>query len=191
MLKGFSKGMKQKTAIARALLHDPELLIMDEPVSSLDPYGIREVRDIISEEHQKGRTIFISSHILSEIERTCTRVGIMKQGRLLAEDEMNVLKSRLATDVILEIELQSIPEHLTAELSKLDFVKSVELDEKSVEIRVKKDFDYRGTVSEAISNLGGVILGLKTKEMTLEEAFVTITEQNIDSLAKEAGAIGA
>ena len=69
--------MKQKLGLARALLHDPEILILDEPVSSLDPYGIKEVRDILMEENQKGKTIFISSHILSEIERTCHRVGIM------------------------------------------------------------------------------------------------------------------
>src|SRR5690606_15639584 len=106
LLKGYSKGMKQKLGLARALLHDPEILILDEPVSSLDPYGIKEVRDILMAENEKGKTIFISSHILSEIERTCHRVGIMSRGRLLAEDTMADLKRRLADEVELELELE-------------------------------------------------------------------------------------
>ena len=85
LLAEYSKGMKQKLGMARALLADPQLLILDEPVSSLDPYGIREIRDVIMEENARGKTLFISSHILSEIERTCHRVGIMNKGRLLAE----------------------------------------------------------------------------------------------------------
>src|SRR5690606_31872662 len=74
-----SKGLQQKLGLARALLHDPPVLILDEPVSGLDPHGIREVREIICRERDRGRTVFLSSHVLSEIERTADRVAILRQ----------------------------------------------------------------------------------------------------------------
>jgi ABC-type multidrug transport system ATPase subunit len=80
-----SKGLQQKLALARALLHDPPVLLLDEPVSGLDPHGIREVRTILTRERDRGRLIFISSHLLSEVERTADRVGIMRHGRLVQE----------------------------------------------------------------------------------------------------------
>ena len=125
LLKGYSKGMKQKLGLARALLHDPDILILDEPVSSLDPYGIKEVRDILMEENEKGKTIFISSHILSEIERTCHRVGIMNKGRLLAEDTMADLKRRLMEEVELTLELEEVKEEIVSALRELPFVVDV------------------------------------------------------------------
>lgn len=188
VLKGYSKGMKQKLALARTLLHDPEVLLLDEPVSSLDPYGIKEVRDILMEENSKGKTIFISSHILSEIERTCDRVGIMHKGNLLAEDSMADLRRRLIEEVDLSVELESVNETIINALNDLPFVLSVEASGSSLTVKTKADVDYRGHVSSAISTSGGVVLGLHRHEMSLEEAFVTITERNLSFLTKEGAA---
>jgi ABC-2 type transport system ATP-binding protein len=80
-----SKGLQQKLGLARALLHDPPVLILDEPVSGLDPHGIREVREIICRERDRGRLVFLSSHVLSEVERTAGRIGILREGRLVFE----------------------------------------------------------------------------------------------------------
>jgi ABC-2 type transport system ATP-binding protein len=80
-----SKGLQQKLGLARALLHDPPVLILDEPVSGLDPHGIRDVREIICRERDKGRLVFLSSHVLSEIERTADRIGIIREGKLVYE----------------------------------------------------------------------------------------------------------
>jgi ABC-2 type transport system ATP-binding protein len=84
-----SKGLQQKLGLARALLHNPPVLILDEPVSGLDPHGIREVREIILRERDKGRLVFLSSHVLSEIERTADRIGIIRQGRLVFEGSVS------------------------------------------------------------------------------------------------------
>jgi ABC-2 type transport system ATP-binding protein len=92
-----SKGLQQKLGLARALLHDPPVLILDEPVSGLDPHGIREVREIIARERGRGRLIFISSHVLSEIERTADRVGIIRQGRLVYEGPVGDVVTRHGT----------------------------------------------------------------------------------------------
>ncbi len=185
LLRGYSKGMKQKLGLARALLHDPEVLILDEPVSSLDPYGIKEVRDILMEENRKGKTMFISSHILSEIERTCHRVGILNRGRLLAEDTMSELRRRLMDEVQLYIELEGATEELINTVKALPFVISVEATNNQLSVKTKADKDYRGLLSTAIANGGGVVLDLRRHEMSLEEAFVTITEKNLSLLTKE------
>ena len=92
-----SKGLQQKLGLARALLHDPPVLILDEPVSGLDPHGIREVREIICRERDSGRVIFLSSHVLSEVERTADRVGILRHGRLVFEGPIAGISERYGT----------------------------------------------------------------------------------------------
>ncbi|MBM4246930.1 MAG: ABC transporter ATP-binding protein [Deltaproteobacteria bacterium] len=87
----YSRGMRQKLALARALLHRPELLVLDEPVSGLDPHGIRQVRELLLEENAAGVSIVLSSHILSEVERTAHRVGILSAGRLAVEGPVSSL----------------------------------------------------------------------------------------------------
>lgn len=188
VLRGYSKGMKQKLALARTLLHDPEVLILDEPVSSLDPYGIKEVRDILMEENQRGKTIFISSHILSEIERTCHRIGIMHKGRLLAEDTMADLRRRLSEETDLTLELDVVNEKIIDVIKAQPFVVSVHFESQHVYVKTRGDQDYRAKLSAVISQNGSTVLGLSRHEMSLEEAFVTITEQNLSFLTKEGAA---
>ena len=80
--------MLQKLAMARALLHDPELLVMDEPAAGLDPYGISQVRALVNEQKRQGKTVFLSSHVLSEIEQTADRVAIMNLGQIVAQGSL-------------------------------------------------------------------------------------------------------
>lgn len=82
-IKTYSKGMKQRLGLAMALIHDPDIFILDEPMSGLDPMGRRLISDVILELRQKGKTVFFSSHILSDIERLCNRIGILNRGKLL------------------------------------------------------------------------------------------------------------
>lgn len=182
-LGAFSRGMQQKLGFARALLHDPELLLLDEPVSGLDPTGIKQIRDLIEEENRKGRTIFISSHLLSEVERLCREVAIINEGKLLAEDTMENLRRKLSKTVELEVELSQAKEEITKALSSFDFVQAIKQQENFLTLRVKSDRDYRAQISETISRQGGIVLGIKVKEMSLEEAFITITQKNISLLA--------
>ncbi|MFQ6067223.1 MAG: ABC transporter ATP-binding protein, partial [bacterium] len=182
-LGAFSRGMQQKLGFARALLHDPELLLLDEPVSGLDPTGIKQVRDLIEEENRKGRTVFISSHLLSEVEKLCREVAIINEGKLLAEDTMKNLRRKLSNTVELEIELSQAKEEIMKALSSFDFVQAIKQKENLLTLRVKSDRDYRAPISETISRRGGIVLGIKVKEMSLEEAFITITQKNISLLA--------
>lgn len=90
-ISGYSKGMQQRTAIAAALIHDPELVVLDEPMSGLDPLGRKLIFDLIAELKQQGKTVFISSHVLTDIERLCDRVGIIVQGSLRYQSAVNEL----------------------------------------------------------------------------------------------------
>jgi ABC-type multidrug transport system ATPase subunit len=186
-----SRGMRQKLGMARVLLHDPDLLILDEPVSSLDPYGIKEIRDIILEENSKGKSLLISSHILSEIERTCHRVGIISGGKLVAQDTMAGLKRSLTSEAELELELEEMPADLLGEILErirsMPFVLSVDTKDYIMRVRVSADQDHRGEISRTITGSGGVILRFLMHEISLEEAFVTITESNVHDLTKGVG----
>lgn len=88
---GYSKGMQQRTAIAAALIHDPDLVVLDEPMSGLDPLGRKLIYDLIAELRVQGKTVFISSHVLTDVERLCDRVGIIVQGKLCFEEQVTEL----------------------------------------------------------------------------------------------------
>ena len=93
-VRAYSHGMKQKLAIIQAFMHDPELLILDEPTLGLDPLMQREFYSLVMEEKARGKTVFLSSHILPDVERVCNRVGIIREGRLVAVEEVESLKRR-------------------------------------------------------------------------------------------------
>jgi ABC-type multidrug transport system ATPase subunit len=92
-VRNYSLGMRQRLGLAGALLRRPRLLILDEPTNGLDPRGIREVRDLLAELNDEGTTVFLSSHLLAEIDALCTRVGVMDRGRLVLQDELAELRS--------------------------------------------------------------------------------------------------
>jgi ABC-type multidrug transport system ATPase subunit len=90
-VKAYSLGMKQRLGLAAALLRKPDLLILDEPTNGLDPQGIREIRELLIELNEAGTTIFLSSHLLNEIEALCTRVGMISGGKMMVQDQLSVL----------------------------------------------------------------------------------------------------
>lgn len=187
-LLGYSKGMKQKIEVARALLHDPDILILDEPASGLDPYGIKEIRHVILQHNKKGKTVFISSHMLSEIDKICHRVGVIHHGVLVAEDTMENIKKRFSYSVELEIELDRFltkGDELINKLLSYDFITEASGDDNKITIKTDTDDDYRTQISRIITTNGDIIIGFNKKELSLEDAFVTITEKNISMFTKE------
>lgn len=93
-IKKMSKGMKQKLGIAAAFMHDPDILILDEPTSGLDPLMQNRFIELMAEEKEKGKTIFLSSHMFEEVERTCDRIGIIRNGKLVTVDSVETLRKR-------------------------------------------------------------------------------------------------
>ena len=162
-----SKGMLQRTGLAAALVHSPELLILDEPMSGLDPVGRKEVRDLIVEESRAGRTVFFSSHILSDVELLCDHVCILRKGEVVAGGSMEDL---LGSDLrCSEITLADVPDELVADLSAL--ASTAERLGKSLVLDVQGDEGVKTVLERALaSNLR--IESLHPKRETLEDIFV-------------------
>lgn len=131
---GFSTGMEQRLALACALVGDPELLILDEPSSGLDPRGMAELRDLIREESADGTTVFFSSHILSEVEAVCDRIGILVDGGLVAEGTIDELRNGTETNSPLSIRVDEIPGDLN--LGGVDGVASVTVEDSTLSVLV-------------------------------------------------------
>ncbi len=183
-VREFSRGMLQKLSIVRALLHDPDILFLDEPISGLDPIGIKQVRDLILSENREGRTIFISSHQLSEMEKICHRVAMLFRGRLMVEDTMANLLSRMTVDREIHVELDAVPDGLPERLRGLPFVRDAVAQGQTLVVKLSRQGDFRRALSEQLIGMDLVPLRIAEKIPSLEEAFITITQENIDSLAR-------
>lgn len=172
-----SKGYRQRVGLAQSILHDPAVLILDEPTVGLDPNQIIEIRKLI-----KGlsgeRTVILSTHILSEVEETCDRVLIINKGELIASDFIDNLKKTVDKEIgVSNIELKLTEKQNDA----LDFIRSIE-NVSAVEInkagviRIKTNKDIRSIISRKLVEKGFEILEMRSKEMTLEEVFLHFTK---------------
>jgi ABC-2 type transport system ATP-binding protein len=166
-VRALSKGMLQRTGVAAALVHSPELLILDEPMSGLDPVGRKEVRDLIVEEAEGGRTVFFSSHILSDVEMLCDHVCILRKGEVVAAGAMDELlggDSRRS-----EITLVDVPAEVAAELTGLATT-SQRLG-KSLVLDVQGDEAVKTVLAKALA-ANVRVESLAPKRETLEDIFV-------------------
>ena len=140
---------------------------------------MKQVRDLIVAENREGRTIFVSSHLLSEVERICDRVAIIFQGRLLAEDSMARILDRFSESRELHVEVENPPASLAGDVKGLPFVREAQLTGATLVVQVARDRDYRKDISAFLIARNLVPLGLEEKSVSLEEAFVTITRENL------------
>ncbi len=170
----FSKGMLQRLGMARALLGSPPILILDEPSGGLDPRGVVLIRDKILEMKKKGTTIFVSSHILSEIQEICDRVGIINKGVLVAQDTVEGLSKKLNLKPQMSITVDKLSPVIEEAVRKLPGVDHVESKGNTLEIVC--DGAMKAKVILAITNAGALIQNLQTKEPSLEEVFMRYTE---------------
>jgi ABC-type multidrug transport system ATPase subunit len=170
----FSKGMVQRLGMARAILGNPPILILDEPSGGLDPRGVVLIRDKILEMKKEGTTIFVSSHILSEIQEICDRVGIINKGVLVAQDTVEGLSKKLNLKPQIMVTVSAMSAKIENEVKKLPGVDSVKTQGNTLEIVC--DGAMKAKVILAISTAGGNIQNLQTKEPSLEEVFLRYTE---------------
>ncbi|TYL38589.1 ABC transporter ATP-binding protein [Natronococcus pandeyae] len=171
---GFSTGMKQRVALAMALVGDPELLILDEPSSGLDPNGAREMRQIILEEVDRGATVFFSSHIMEQVEAICDRVGIMRGGRLVAEDTIDALKEQLDAESRLLVTVDAVPDGLLSELRTMASVSDVHRSGSDIVV-VLNDSSRKAAIINAVEEAGAEIADITSEEPSLEELFAALT----------------
>jgi ABC-2 type transport system ATP-binding protein len=176
-VRTYSLGMRRRLALAGALLPDPELLILDEPSLGLDPQGIAFVRNLLSDLLMEGRTVFLSSHNLSEIERICTRVGVLNHGRLLRIDTPRGLSQALGkTAGGLEVETLGVDAAALNRLRQISGVEGVEVHGNTIRILGAREDRVIAEVTKALVDAGVAVLGSHRLEPNLEEAFLALTE---------------
>ena len=162
--------------MARALLGKPSILILDEPSGGLDPRGVVLIRNRIKEMRSKGSTIFISSHILSEIQAVCDRVGIIDRGVLVAKDTVSELRKKLNLKPKMTVELENMSDDIITAVEKIDGLDDVKVINKIINVVCAPKI--RAKVILAIASAGGNIINLHTTEPSLEEVFMKFTEGN-------------
>jgi ABC-2 type transport system ATP-binding protein len=182
MIKTLSKGYRQRVGLADALVHDPELLILDEPTNGLDPNQIRQIRELIRHLAQ-NHTVLISTHILSEVEMICNRVVIIDTGLIKANDSPANLIGQMRAAGRVQVEIQADPEVAGGALARLDRVKKVTpeaLDEGWTRFTVWVDSgtDARERIFNLANQYGWPLRSLFRHEATLEDVFVELTRRD-------------
>ena len=171
-----SRGMKQRLGLARVLLHDPELLLLDEPASGLDPRARIEVREILKELSGMGKTILISSHILHELSQLCTRIGILEAGKLMTEGSLEEIYRRLGLMQIVHAQVVAAPDDLAAQLRRIPGVEAVDLRADRLSIRIRAESLPPEDLLDHIRGLGARVRMFQPEAMELETAFLKLTE---------------
>jgi ABC-2 type transport system ATP-binding protein len=166
LLRRYSKGMMQRAGIGQAIIGDPDLLILDEPMSGLDPIGRREVRDLILRLREEGKTVFLSSHILQDMEALCDRVAIIAGGRLRRVGPLDEIL-RVKEDE-LELEVSGLDQAL---FSRLPTVKGIRREGTRVKLSLERD-EYIDMVLFTIRETGGTLESIARRRETLEERFL-------------------
>jgi len=176
----FSKGMKQRLALARALLHEPKLLFLDEPTAGLDPEAAQEVRDMIKRLSSEGRTIFLSTHNLVEAELLCNRIAVVRT-QLLAMDTPENLRQRLFRRKVV-VRLETLPSSIVKAVEKLPFVQKLEQDENQLIAELSDPETYRPELVTSIVEAGGKVMSVFDERHSLEEVYLSLVseERNYD-----------
>jgi len=168
-VRTYSQGMKQRLGLAAALLHDPELLVLDEPTNGLDPAGMREFRDLIRELGRSGKTVFVSSHLLGEVEQMCDDVGIVKAGRLITEGPVAELLRRGEALELRATDLDSA----ARVLKSLDWVGGVTREDDR--LLVEAPLERAADVTRALAERQIYLSELRPRENSLEDFFLEVT----------------
>lgn len=176
-IKTYSHGMRKRLAIAQALLHDPKILILDEPSTGLDPKGVQEFRDLIKGLNKEGYTMFLSSHVLPEIQQLCDRVGILRRGRLVAEDSIDNLREQLISRSVdrVSIVATGFNEEQVNRIRALEAVRSADPVGWGIMVLAEPRSNVTAEVNDILVRGGARITSMTTMEPTLEDVFLDIT----------------
>ena len=167
----YSLGMKQRLAVAAAMLGEPDLLFFDEPMNGLDPEGMHEMRDVINNLRQQGRTIFISSHLLHEVERSCTHVAVIKKGKLLAQGSMNEILARHMVAAMRANDVDALERTLMQYPAKVSMTRDGDI--LIVELA---DGDL-AAANGYLASKGVLLSYLAPRQKSLEDVFIELTSE--------------
>ena len=170
-----SRGMKQRLCLARSLIHDPELLILDEPASGLDPRARVEMKEILKRLREMGKTIIVSSHILPELAEMCSEIGIIDQGKLVTQGSVHDIMNRMHKKRIIRVKTSAPPELLIRLLKEQATVKEITENTDNVEFAFEGKNDDLTSILRNIVMNGIPVYSFSENEGNLEEIFMTVT----------------
>jgi len=171
-----SRGMQQRLGLARVLIHDPKVLILDEPASGLDPRARIEIRELLRELKRMGKTIMISSHILSELEEICDHVGIIEHGRLVFSGTMEEIRPRLGIESKVRVSVADHQDKAIELLSALPQVRQVQALGDEIAVTFHEGKDANGIVARTLVNAGLDIISIQPERLKLDDAFLQLTK---------------
>lgn len=181
LIQGLSRGMQQRVSLARVLVNDPDLLLLDEPASGLDPRARIELMDILRELRRMGKTIFISSHILSELSDLCDSVTVIDRGKTKYSGSMEALLDQETEQPVFRLRLACSPEEQRAALLEVHGVLSIDAIEGRSDVRVRLNplhIDGTGLL-RAVLDRGFTIISFSREQRQLNEAFMDLTERGV------------
>jgi len=171
-----SRGMQQRLGLARVLIHDPKVLILDEPASGLDPRARIEIRELLRELKRMGKTVMISSHILSELEEICDRVGIIEHGRLVFGGTLDEIRPRLGIHSKVRVKVLG-DEHRAVELlTALPQVQQVDVVGDCLSVTFREGETTDGIIARTLVNGGVDLVSLQPEQLKLDDAFLKLTK---------------
>jgi len=173
---GLSRGMKQRLSIARVLLHDPKLLLLDEPAGNLDPRARIELRELLKELRRMGKTILISSHILPELQDLCNTVGIIERGELIYSGPWQELIRRARTGTVLHVSVTANEKQAAALLQNHAQVSGVTINNGTLEVALHEGTTDWSFIPQLLVQGGFKLTLLKEEEVNLETAFMRLTK---------------
>ena len=176
LVDSLSRGMKQRLSVARVLLHDPKLLLLDEPASGLDPRARIEMRELLKELHRMGKTIIISSHILHELAELCNTIGIIERGELLFHGTIDDIIRRTRTGTNVEIKVAEQTDRAIAVLQRLEPVAKVVAENGRLLVSLKEETHDFSFLARAILAAKVPLQEIKEEQVNLETAFMRLTK---------------
>jgi ABC-2 type transport system ATP-binding protein len=182
---GFSRGMKQRLGMAVALFYNPDLLLLDEPSSALDPQGRSDVLNMIKRLKDDGKTIFLSTHILDDVERVCNKVGILSSGEMVAEMELSKLLDKYVAPIY-DMTFASTPtEDEVSQIKSSKWIKSLDIQNNMVTIRVDDKDSEDHKIYALAGKMQTPIKSVVQRQNSLEEIFISITGKGGEKCDKQ------
>src|SRR3954465_2669352 len=174
--EGYSRGMKQRLHVARGLLHDPEVLFLDEPTIGLDPVGARELRATIASLTAAGKTVLLTTHYMFEADALCDRIAVITKGEIVAEGTPADLKRGVEQGSVVEVEVYGVPDEAIDRVRKLEGVTAVGVEEREqAQVLVVRSRSELELTSAILGHLdGGQVGRVSRREPTLEDAYVAL-----------------
>ena len=178
-ISGLSKGMRQRICLGRSLIHDPSVLILDEPAAGLDPRARIELRQIIRSLASESKTILISSHILTELAEICDRVGILEQGRLLVTGTVDQIRQRLQPTREIEMRVAKQSQQATELLANHQAVQDLRPDGRMIKFSVNGGEEEQIMILRDLVTAGVDVLEFGARDESLEDVFLKVTEGRV------------